>query len=260
MAAATDKKQQADWNVHWDRYADSASLNPAQRMRHKLVLRALRTGRWPAERLLDVGSGQGDFLAMATGAGAARSYAGFELSESGVRISRAKLPEAQLLQVDLLGASPPAAEFAGWATAAVCSEVIEHVDQPVEFLRALHRYLADGAMLVATVPGGPMSAFDRHIGHRRHYSESLIRQALLEAGFTVEKVWRAGFPFFNLYRLAVVLRGARLIGDVESGRGRGTRSGAARLAMSAFQVLFKMNLRSSPFGWQLVAIARKQQR
>ena len=254
-----DKPQQDNWDSHWARYAESANLNPAQHMRHALILRALAEGGGVVERLLDVGSGQGDFLSTASQAGAAAAYAGLELSESGVRISRHKLPKAQILQVDLFNPSPESAAFEGWATAAVCADVIEHVDDCVDFLNRLGRYLAEGGRLVVTVPGGPMSAFDRHIGHRRHFSGRSLRQALAEAGFAVEKVWLAGFPFFNLYRLLVILRGRRLIADVESGNGRRAASGLARAVMSAFQLLFRFNLRSSPFGWQIVAIARKAQ-
>ena len=252
-----DRHRHDDWDSHWARYAESANLNPAQHMRHALILSALAEGGGVVERLLDVGSGQGDFLSAAARAGVAAAYAGLELSESGVRISRHKLPQAQILQVDLFSPSPESAVFEGWATAAVCSDVIEHVDDSVGFLHRLGRYLADGGKLVVTVPGGPMSAFDRHIGHRRHFSGRSVRQTLADAGFAVEKVWLAGFPFFNLYRLLVILRGRRLIADVESGNGRGAASGLARMAMSAFALLFKFNLRSSPFGWQIVAIARK---
>ena len=85
--------QKDDWDSHWVRYAASASQNPAQHMRHKLILEALQSVSWPTERLLDVGSGQGDFLAKAAHAGVAQSYAGFELSASGIRISRNKLPQ-----------------------------------------------------------------------------------------------------------------------------------------------------------------------
>lgn len=251
--------QPDNWDSHWDRYAVSANLNPAQHMRHALILCALAEGGDVVERLLDVGSGQGDFLCTAAQAGVAATYAGLELSESGVRISRHKLPQAQILQVDLFNPSPESAAFEGWATAAVCSDVIEHVDDSVDFLHRLGRYLADGGKLVVTVPGGPMSAFDRHIGHRRHFSAQSLRQTLAEAGFAVEKVWLAGFPFFNLYRLLVILRGRRLIADVGSGNGGDAASGLARMAMSAFGLLFKLNLRSSPFGWQIVAIARKAQ-
>lgn len=254
-----NKHQEDNWDSHWTRYAESANLNPAQHMRHALILSALAEGGDVVERLLDVGSGQGDFLATAAQAGVATAYAGIELSESGVRISRHKLPEARILQMDLFDPSPESAALEGWATAAVCSDVIEHVDDSVDFLHRLGRYLSDGGKLVVTVPGGPMSAFDRHIGHRRHFSDMSVRRTLADAGFAVEKVWLAGFPFFNLYRLLVILRGRRLIADVESGNGRGAASGLARMAMSAFRLLFKLNLRSSPFGWQIVAIARKAQ-
>ena len=254
-----DRHQPDNWDGHWDRYAESANLNPAQHMRHALILSALVEDGEVVERLLDVGSGQGDFLSTASQAGVAAAYAGLELSESGVRISRHKLPQAQILRVDLFNPSPESAAFEGWATAAVCSDVIEHVDDSVDFLHRLGRYLSDGAKLVITVPGGPMSAFDRHIGHRRHFSDQSVRQTLADSGFAVEKVWLAGFPFFNLYRLLVILRGRRLIADVESGNGGGAASGLARMAMSAFRLLFKFNLRSSPFGWQIVAIARKAQ-
>jgi len=254
-----DKHQKDDWDSHWARYAESANLNPAQRMRHGLILSALTEEGRVVERLLDVGSGQGDFLSAAAQAGAAVAYAGLELSESGVRIARHKLPQAQIMQVDLFNPSPESAAFEGWATAAVCSDVIEHVDDSVGFLQRLGRYLSDGGKLVLTVPGGPMSAFDRHIGHRRHFSDQSVRRTLADAGFAVEKVWLAGFPFFNLYRLLVILRGRRLIADVESGNGGGAASGLARMAMSAFRLLFKFNLRSSAFGWQIVAIARKVQ-
>ena len=91
MAEASGADEQRDdWNDHWDRYAESASLNPAQTMRHELILDALRSGgaRIPTARLLDVGSGQGDFLVRANQSGLANEYAGFELSASGIRIAR----------------------------------------------------------------------------------------------------------------------------------------------------------------------------
>ena len=83
-----------DWESHWNQYAAAAALNPAQHMRFDSILSALRMESWPTSRLLDVGSGQGDFLLRAIHAGAARAYAGFEISESGVSVSRSKAPQA----------------------------------------------------------------------------------------------------------------------------------------------------------------------
>jgi cyclopropane fatty-acyl-phospholipid synthase-like methyltransferase len=244
-----------DWDEHWDRYAAAAALNPAQRMRHDAIVRILKTAPHPVQRLLDVGSGQGDFLSRAVAERIARVYAGFEMSESGISISKTKVPGAEFVRVDLFAPPADAARFAGWADAAVCSDVIEHVDDPVGFLRNLRTYLAPGALLALTVPGGPMSTFDHHIGHRRHYTKRLAREVLEDAGFMVDTVMRAGFPFFNLYRLVVIARGARLIEDVESD-GERAAGGLARLVMALFRVLFRFNLKDSTAGWQIVAVAR----
>jgi hypothetical protein len=130
--------------------------------------------------------------------------------------------------------------------------VLEHVEDPEALLANTRAYLAPGCRLIVTVPGGPMSAFDRHIGHRRHFTAKSMGGLLEQAGFIVERSVRAGFPFFNLYRLIVLLRGERLVDDVA--RGGGTRP--ARLVMRIFGVLFRLNLTSSPWGWQVLAAAR----
>ena len=113
-------------------------------------------------------------------------------------------------------------------------------------------------MLVLTVPGGPMSTFDREIGHRHHYTKSQAREVLSQAGFDVETIWLSGFPYFNLYRLAVILRGDRLSDDAKSAEAGGTTSKLAQAALVVFNFLFRFNMRNCPFGWQVVAIARKK--
>jgi len=247
-----------DWDSHWQTYSDAASSNPAQMMRHELVFALLgeERERVPHARLLDIGCGQGDFLAGARRRNLASEYAGIELSQSGVEISRAKLPGVDISQVDLLAPRPEAERLHGWATAAVCTDVIEHVDDDLGFLRSARRFLAPGGRLAVTVPGGPMSAFDRHIGHRRHYSREVLWRTLEDAGFTVDRVFRAGFPFFNVYRLLVIARGRKLISAVESGALASGGRGVEKWAMQGFRFLFGFNRLDSRFGWQLVALAR----
>ncbi len=138
---------------------------------------------------------------------------------------------------------------------AVCSEVLEHVDQPEVLLRNAADYLAPGCRLVVTVPGGPRSAFDRHIGHRRHFTARRLRRLLEESGFEDVTVRRAGFPFFDLYRLLVIARGKRLIADVE--QSKADWGGHVGNSSSVLQSTFRYNLDSSPFGWQLLAVARR---
>ena len=95
---------------------------------------------------------------------------------------------------------------------------------------------------------------DRHIGHRRHFTRESLHEILVRGGYRVEKIYRAGFPFFNLYRLAVIARGDKLARDAEA-RPHGVIGGLAGIAARFFGWLFKMNLRDSPFGWQIVAVA-----
>jgi Methyltransferase domain len=142
-----------------------------------------------------------------------------------------------------------------WAQYAVCAEVLEHLDDPALFLKHASRYLAPGCTLVVTVPEGPQSEFDRHIGHRQHFTPRMLRALLEESGFRVQIATTAGFPFFNLYRMAVILRGKRLITDVRTGSTVAS-SALARLVMRAFRLLFSLNILGSSLGWQTIATAR----
>lgn len=251
MPAAPD-----DWDRHWQHFAAAASANPAQRMRHRLICRIIRLSALPATRVCDIGSGQGDLIASLASQLPDAKFAGVELSASGVEISRRKTPVAQFHLCDLFRQKPEEFGLREWATHAVCSEVLEHVDDPVAFLRAAGGFIAPRGRIVVTVPGGPMSAFDRHIGHRQHFTRRSVASVLQQAGFEVERVQLSGFPFFNLYRLVVIVRGRKLAVDVDSGS-RGSSARLAALAMATFDRLFRLNLRDSALGWQVIAIARK---
>jgi trans-aconitate methyltransferase len=244
--------EQDDWEQHWEQFAESAARNPAQIYRRRLVFDCVRDQ--PA-RILDIGSGQGDLAADCVVRFPEAHVVGIEVSSSGIRAAQSKVKEAVFLQLDLSQrcAAPPAYER--WASHAFCSEVLEHVDDPVSLLRHSRCFLQPGCVLVVTVPGGPMSAFDRHIGHRKHFRRDDLRFVLEEAGFVVDSVRAAGFPFFNLYRLLVLLRGKKLVADAATG-GQMDGSLLARSAMATFRALFHLNLSSSPWGWQLVASAR----
>jgi SAM-dependent methyltransferase len=226
-------------------------------MRHEIIARLLSEDAGQRTmRLFDLGSGQGDLVLKLAPLLPNARFVGAELSERGVAISRGKVPRATFLVADIFQPPPALVDFANWATHAVCSEVLEHVDDPAAFLKRARDYLAADARLIVTVPAGPMSAFDRHIGHRQHFDRRKIRAMLEQAGYSVERTYLAGFPFYNLYRLLVFARGRRLAEDIER-KATGMSPGLASFAMKVFRVLFHANFRDSPFGWQVVATARK---
>jgi SAM-dependent methyltransferase len=241
-----------DWEAHWSSFSAAAERNPAQAFRRRLVLALLAT-HGPPQRYLDIGSGPGDMAVAVAARWPDAEVAGIDLSRHGVDIASRKLPRARFRQFDLLSGEPPPAGFQGWATQATCSEVLEHVDEPETLLGSARRWLAPGALLVVTVPGGPMSAFDRHIGHRRHYTTADLRAVLRSAGFDVLESGGAGFPFFNVYRRTVIARGDRLVADVDNAPGV---SFPARAAMAVFNRLLAASPPRGRRGWQLYGVAR----
>lgn len=247
---------QDDWDQHWRDYADAAELNPAQQYRRRVACELLRRyGCSEQAKILDIGSGQGDLALDLRKTFPRAEIAGIELSATGVEVSTRKVPGVRFFQRDLLASDQGPGPIRGWAQFAVCSEVLEHLDDPALLLKHAADYLAPGCLVAVTVPGGPQSEFDKHIGHRQHFTPESLRALLESSGFEVPLATTAGFPFFNLYRSVVILRGRRLIADVQNGA-RGSSGALAKLLMLVFRVLFTFNLLGSKLGWQTLAVAR----
>jgi SAM-dependent methyltransferase len=255
----TEHPENDDWNRHWDTFGDAVSGNPATAYRCRLILEAL--GHVDSDAvILEIGCGQGEFTLMLAETFPQADVRGIDNSAEGieraVRSANARKLSVDFAQRDLLEKIELDDDHRTAATLAVCSEVLEHVDDPAVLLRNAADYLAPRCRLVVTVPGGPRSAFDRHIGHRRHFTATRLRRLLEENGFEDVRIRRAGFPFFDLYRLVVILRGKRLIADVEESKSE-LGSGTSGTALRFFDRAFRYNWDSSPFGWQLLAVARR---
>ena len=249
-----------NWNRHWGTFGDAVSGNPATAYRCRLILNFLGEIHSDAV-VLEIGCGQGELALLLVETLPEADVRGIDNSAEGVmRAARTAIERrlsACFTQRDVLQKATLDNDDRGRATFAVCSVVLEHVDQPDVLLRNFSDYLAPGCRLVVTVPGGPRSAFYRHIGHHRHFTARRLRRLLEESGFEDVSVHRAGVPFFDLY-VVVIARGKRLIADVEQSNdavGDGT-SGAA---LGVFSRIFRYNLDSAPFGWQLLAVARRSE-
>ena len=175
-------------------------------------------GSGEGARVLEIGSGYGAFAAFCVRWYPKTSYVGLELSELGIATASTRIPAARFIQRDLL--KPPVSKegFDFRATHAVCSEVVEHVDDPVLLLRNATAYMGLQCKLIVTVPGGPVTAFQRYIGHRQHYTGDRLRTLLETAGFSVDSAHGTGFAFYNLYMMAVAVRGERLVTQVSGHR------------------------------------------
>lgn len=245
-----------DWDQHWSAYAESNAWNPAQQWRMDIVLSRLLATPMRPECLVDLGCGQGEFLRALADDPAWRNTAllGLEGSAVGARMATAYVPSADVRHCDLVSGEGLPAEWDGRASHAVCSEVLEHVDNPFEVLRNALRILSPGGTLVVTVPGGPRSAYDRHIGHREHFTPQYLSGLLRGAGFSVQESAGVGWPFFNAYRLGIVLYGRRLIDDAP---GMEAGSGTAGRVARVIGALLRRSTTRGRHGWQVVAVATR---
>jgi len=238
-----------DWDQHWTQFAKTSEVGPTPRYRRRLIS-SLFDFVPPGDsvRFLEIGSGTGEFAEDFCTLYPKASYLGLEKSRVGVDISAERVRQARFLQRDLL--APQSQDFQPYnATHALCSEVLEHVADPSLLLRNASAYCQTGCRLIVTVPGGPMNALYKRIGHVRHYSPEDLRQLLKNSGFEVEVAAGAGFPFYDLFRIMLSARGPQLVSDVS-----GPPSATIRVLSRIFDLLFRLNSRNR--GWQTLAVAR----
>ncbi|CDZ78490.1 bifunctional 3-demethylubiquinone-9 3-methyltransferase/ 2-octaprenyl-6-hydroxy phenol methylase [Legionella massiliensis] len=243
--------QKDDWNQHWQDFGHATAFNPAHHYRTSLIINALQKIYKPSIKILDLGSGQGDLVMELESLFPQAILYGVELSHEGIKKASEKALFSQFFQMDLLDIHIPDTLKTG-VDAAICSEVLEHLDDPVLFLKNTGKLLKKNASLIITVPSGPRSAYDKYLGHRKHFNAAEMRALLESAGFEVDSIFRAGFPFFNLYKLLIILRGKRLVKDIN----QSDLSWLAKFIMYSFSILFKINLKNTSWGWQLFVIAR----
>lgn len=147
----------SEWDAHWPKVSAWMQTNPAYKYRQKLIWRALGLPAAPVPAcVLDIGCGDGSFLRSVNAFRSDIAIAGLEGSGEGLELARRALPGAVLEQVDLQSLPPTAVDrLRNFATHALCSEVIEHVDRPIDVLAAARPLLAPTGVLVVTVPAAP---------------------------------------------------------------------------------------------------------
>jgi SAM-dependent methyltransferase len=239
-----------NWDRHWNEYGDISDYNPGVSYRKRIIRRLLKIEPdRQGYKLLELGSGTGQFAREFCPHFPLVKFLGLDISEQGVQKARLHALSARFEVCDLLQSVPTGEIRSFGATHALCSEVLEHVDEPERLLRNAGSLMARDCRIVITVPGGPMTDFDKHIGHRKHFSPSDLKSLISAAGFEIEKVGGLGFPFYNLYRLALLSRGSGLVGMVS-----GPPSLLIRTGYHVFDRLCRLNL--DRWCWQTVGIAR----
>ena len=136
-------------------------------------------------RLIEVGCGEGDFLCEAEAAG--YDVLGVEYAPAACATANKRLKRGRVEQGELADAKLPDSHF----DACVLNDVIEHVRDPLAFLREIRRILRPGgALFIATPCLDSWSArfmkerwMEWKPEHLSYFNKANIQTALLKAGF-----------------------------------------------------------------------------
>lgn len=138
---------------HWgDYFGGLRRMNAYTRARYDLVLDAARKLKLPTtSRILEVGCGDGA-LSGVLHAGLRLPVNGVDTSTAGLELARQMFAKhcytGEFRQVSGYDTGFAQASF----ELVVCSDVIEHVDDPLEMLCEIQRVLTPGGWLIVTTP------------------------------------------------------------------------------------------------------------
>lgn len=202
-----DLKRAEEERAHYDRMWSNSwlvtqQLGPLTHARYRLMRREL-TGRIQSgTRLIDVGCGNGTFLATLSDEIDPANLFGVEYSAIGAETAP-EILKPRILVGDVIALSEELSKDP--FDVAVCSEVLEHVDSPAAILHAIHRILKPNGLLVVTVPAlmRYWSAQDEVAGHQRRFEYDEFPTLLKDCGFQVENHIGWGGPIARIYNRAI---------------------------------------------------------
>lgn len=231
-------------------------FGPRHDYREALVLRRLLPAL-PGPEVLNAGAGAGSLTLRLVAAGLRVTSvdASPELCEWTRARLGAQLAASPVLHGDLERLDLPDRAF----DAAVCAEVLEHLDDDAAAARELARVLRPGGLLLVTVPANPdrYDWTDRWAGHRRRYTVDGLRALLAGAGLRRVEVSGWGFPLTGLYHRQVYRRVLRR--RLAAGGGRAAGGPPPRLVARLVRAALEVD---SAFGGRrpgyhgLIALAR----
>jgi SAM-dependent methyltransferase len=233
-----------------DLWANAHVGGPMGRTRYRVAMKWLELTRKSRIRMLDVGAGNGAFMALALRRSPELDLFGAEFSQAAIDAAHPAV-RRRIAPCDLQGGDP--LPWGGGFEVACCMEVLEHLPDDRLALAHVGRALNPGGRLFVSVPAwqsqwGPQ---DVAAGHVRRYEPEVLQARLQQAGLRVLRLRCWGGPFAWAY-----LKAGDLIGpeNVMSVRPTGVAGLAAGMI---FQCLKLDDRLSFGHGGQLFALAEK---
>jgi SAM-dependent methyltransferase len=229
-----------------------------------IVVSQITANMAPGYRVLEVGCGTGNVLRLLEQTCKNGVVMGIDLFAEGLQYARRRTT-CQVVQADIH--APP---FATQFHLIGLFDVLEHLPDDMQVLRNMHTMLAQGGILLLTVPAHPSlwSYFDEASRHCRRYQVSNLESKLNNTGYQIEYLTQYMVSIFPLLWLGRRLKS--LIDRRPSGSADRTDAlaraelGITPVANGLLAFLLALEARliarrcRLPIGTSLLAIARKE--
>ncbi len=207
-------KETAFDTAHYDKaYPDGIERHYWHRARNAVLASALQREGLRGPPLLEIGCGRG----LVT---QALRDAGFDCR--GVELAHAVPPDriAPFVRTGIAFQDLPEAER-GDVRGALLLDVLEHVEDPVDFLAQIRSALPRCERLLVTVPARRelWSRWDEFYGHRCRYDRTLLRRELDAAGYAVRSCryfFHGLYPFALAFKVLGAARATEVVAPPES--------------------------------------------
>jgi SAM-dependent methyltransferase len=238
----------ATYDRIWPQMSDYIRYNPGARHRRRHIFSFLDRLRFRS--LLDVGCGNAELLRLIEGRYPGVALTGVDLSAVVVADNARRAPQMRFAVANVEVDPLP-----GPVDVIVCSEVLEHLHDPLAALCHLRDALLPGGHAVLTTPTGKVHATERHFGHTKHPTVEELRRDCEAAGFEVVELLNWGFPMYRLTKWATNLRPDEALTRFAGERPYGIFEKAVSSTLTLVNAL---NLDRSPAGVQLFALVRRR--
>jgi ubiquinone/menaquinone biosynthesis C-methylase UbiE len=236
-----------DYDEQWSRLSDFIKYNPGARHRRRLIADAITKLR-PPSTVLEVGCGPGELIMDLKRLCPSAKLSGLDLSTVAIEACRRAHADVTFHVADIVESALDSS-----FDLIVCSEVTEHVDDPLRALRNMRAMTTEGGFLVLTTPHGRIHSTELAIGHLKHPTRSELTKWLQEAGFRVVRIRQWGWPGYTTLKYAANLAPETTMHQLGSGKYGSVK---IRLNQLAYSLTHWLSLPTSPIGSQLVVTAR----
>lgn len=162
------------------------------------MLRRFVNQNVPARNASEIGPGLGDTASFLLSSDLTTSISLFEGSKEASKLLKTRFSNDQRISIHNVFNENSVTNSKFDLT--VCCEVIEHIENDLEFMQLIAASMDEDGIFVGSMPAfmKKWQSVDRLAGHFRRYERDELEQKLQSAGFEVCEIRCYGFPLINL--------------------------------------------------------------